>query len=85
MLLTSILCVPLMVGLACLFARPAALVESLNICGFVVTLVRGVGLLTTVLASNRVPLGTLLLFTAWLPASLSHLTRQAASIIRGVA
>ena len=31
MLLTSILCVPLLVGLLCLVARPRALLETLNI------------------------------------------------------
>jgi len=35
-------------------------------------------------AAMGLPLGTLLLFTAWLPASLRQLLEQAASIIRGV-
>src|SRR2546425_7474912 len=52
MLLTTILCVPFVVGLACLFARPRASVESLNIAGFVSVSVLGVKLLNTVLASN---------------------------------
>src|SRR5674476_1687128 len=34
MLLTSILCVPLLVGLLCLVARPRVLLEALNIVGF---------------------------------------------------
>jgi hydrogenase-4 component F len=42
----------------------------------------------TISASNvaamSVPLGTLLLFTAWLPGSLRQLMEQAASIIRGM-
>jgi len=42
----------------------------------------------TISASNvaamSLPLGTLLLFTAWLPASLRQLMEQAASIIRGM-
>ena len=42
MLLTSILCVPFVVGLACLLARPRGLVESLNIAGFVSVLVLGI-------------------------------------------
>src|SRR2546426_11553886 len=52
MLLTTILCVPFVVGLACLFARPRASVESLNIAGFVSVSVLGVKLLNTVLANN---------------------------------
>ncbi len=52
MLLTSILCIPLVVGLLCLFARPRALVELLNIAGFVSALILGVKLLKTVLANN---------------------------------
>src|SRR5881409_1800778 len=50
MLLTSILCVPLVVGLVCLVARPRALVEWLNIVGFLTVLVLGVKLLKAVLA-----------------------------------
>ena len=38
MLLTSILCVPLAVGLLCLFARPRAVLEWLNIAGFAAVL-----------------------------------------------
>jgi hypothetical protein len=42
----------------------------------------------TISASNVVamslPLGMLLLFTAWLPGSLRQLMEQAASIIRGM-
>src|SRR2546425_1079641 len=52
MLLTTILCVPFVVGLACLFARPRASVESLNIAGFVIASVLGVKLVNTVLANN---------------------------------
>src|SRR6266542_4676214 len=52
MLLTSILCVPLVVGLLCLFARPRALVELLNIAGFVSVLVLGVKLFKIVVANH---------------------------------
>src|SRR6266487_3543386 len=52
MLLISILCVPLAVGLLCLFARPRGLVESLNIAGFASVLVLGVKLFQTVLAKD---------------------------------
>lgn len=52
MLLTSILCVPFVVGLLCLFAAPRRLVELLNIVGFVATLLFGVKLFQTVLANN---------------------------------
>ncbi len=52
MLLTTILCVPFVVGLLCLIARPRALVESLNIAGFVSVLVLGVKLFKTVLTNN---------------------------------
>jgi hydrogenase-4 component F len=52
MLLISILCVPFVVGLLCLFARPHALMESLNIAGFVTVLVLGVKLFKTVLTTN---------------------------------
>jgi hydrogenase-4 component F len=52
MLLTSILCVPFVVGLLCLFARPRGLVEFLNITGFVTVLVLGVKLFKTVVANN---------------------------------
>lgn len=51
MLLTSILFVPLLVGLACLFIRRRALVESLNIVGFIAVLVLGVKLFKTVLVN----------------------------------
>src|ERR1022692_4655654 len=54
MLLTSILCVPFAVGLLCLFARPRALVESLNIAGFATVLILGIKLFKTVLANNGV-------------------------------
>ena len=50
MLLTSILGVPLVVGLRCLFARPRRLLEFLNIAGFASLLVLGVKLFQTVLA-----------------------------------
>ena len=53
MLLISILCVPIVVGLLCLFARPHALMESLNIAGFVTVLILGVKLFKTVLTNNR--------------------------------
>jgi len=53
MLLTSILCVPLVVGLLCLFARPRALMESLNVAGFAVVLVLGIELLKTVPARKN--------------------------------
>jgi hydrogenase-4 component F len=52
MLLTSILCVPFVVGLLCLFARPRGLLELLNITGFVSVLVLGVKLFKTVVANN---------------------------------
>src|SRR5260221_558240 len=52
MLLTSILLVPFLVGLACLFARPRALVEMLNLFGFVSVLVIGLKLFKTVLLEN---------------------------------
>src|SRR6266487_2505568 len=52
MLLTTILCVPFVVGLLCLIARPRALVESLNIAGFVSVLVLGVKLFKTVLTND---------------------------------
>jgi hydrogenase-4 component F len=52
MLLTSILCVPLVVGLLCLLARPRILLEALNIAGFTATLALGVGLVQAVLANH---------------------------------
>ena len=52
MLLISILCVPFVVGLLCLFARPHALMESLNIAGFVAVLILGVKLFKSVLTNN---------------------------------
>jgi hydrogenase-4 component F len=52
MLLTSILCVPFVIGLLCLFARPRGLAEALNIAGFAAALLFGVKLLKTVLANN---------------------------------
>ena len=57
MLLTSILCVPFAVALLCLFARPRALVESLNIAGFAAVLILGIKLFKTVLANNGVAVG----------------------------
>lgn len=50
MLLTSILCVPLVVGLLCLVARPRVLLEGLNVAGFAAVLALGVKLLPAVLA-----------------------------------
>ncbi|HEU0009207.1 MAG TPA: proton-conducting transporter membrane subunit [Verrucomicrobiae bacterium] len=55
MLLSSILCAPLVVGLLCLVARPRGLVEGLNIVGFLTVLVLGVKLLKAVLASHGAP------------------------------
>ena len=52
MLLTSILCLPFAVGLACLWARPRRLVELLNVAGFAVVLGLAVKLFKTVLANN---------------------------------
>src|ERR1017187_6448836 len=52
MLLTSIVCVPLLVGLLCLVARPRALLEALNIAGFATVLVLRVKLFQAVLAEN---------------------------------
>src|ERR1035438_1310962 len=52
MLLTSIVCVPLLVGLLCLIARPRVLLEALNIAGFATVLVLGVKLFQAVLAKN---------------------------------
>src|ERR1039457_3305748 len=52
MLLISILCVPFVVGLLCLFARPHALMEALNIAGFASVLILGVKLFKTVLTNN---------------------------------
>jgi hydrogenase-4 component F len=52
MLLTSILCVPFVVGLLCLFARPRRLMELLNIAGFLSGLILGVKLFKTVVANN---------------------------------
>jgi hydrogenase-4 component F len=52
MLLTSILCLPLAVGLACLFARPRKVLEFLNLLGFAVGLGLAVKLFKTVLANN---------------------------------
>jgi hydrogenase-4 component F len=59
MLLASILCVPLVVGLLCLFARPRGLMESLNIAGFAAALLLGMKLLNLVLANHGAPV------TAW--------------------
>ncbi|HJX25657.1 MAG TPA: proton-conducting transporter membrane subunit, partial [Chthoniobacterales bacterium] len=52
MLLISILCVPFVVGLLCLFVRPHALMEALNIAGFASVLILGVKLFKTVLTNN---------------------------------
>ncbi|OHE84585.1 MAG: hypothetical protein A3G75_13865 [Verrucomicrobia bacterium RIFCSPLOWO2_12_FULL_64_8] len=52
MLLTSILCVPLAVGLVCPFVRPRVLVEWVNLAGFVAVFLLGVKLLGTVLAAD---------------------------------
>src|SRR6266700_424709 len=52
MLLSTIICVPLAVGLICLLARPRAVAERLNIAGFVCVLFLGVKLLKTLLAAN---------------------------------
>jgi len=52
MLLTSLLIVPLVVGLLCLVARPRALLEALNVAGFVTVLVLGVRLFHAVLAAD---------------------------------
>jgi hydrogenase-4 component F len=52
MLLTFILCVPFVVGLLCLFARPRGMLEFLNIACFVSVLILGVKLFKTVVANN---------------------------------
>src|SRR6266536_2305146 len=52
MLLISILVIPLVVALLCLFAYPRGLVESLNIAGFVSVLLLGVKLFQTVLTND---------------------------------
>src|SRR3990172_6704071 len=52
MLLTSILLVPLIVGLVCPFIWLRALVEWLNLAGFVAGLLLGVRLLGTVLSAD---------------------------------
>ena len=52
MLLTSLLCVPLVVGLLCLVARPRVLLEALNIAGFAVVLGLGIKLFRAVLVQN---------------------------------
>jgi hydrogenase-4 component F len=52
MLLTSILCLPLAIGVACLFARPRKLLEWLNVAGFAVGLGLAVKLFKTVLANK---------------------------------
>ena len=51
MLLTSILCVPLTVGLLCLVARPRRLVELLNLAGFLTVLLLGLELFHAVAAA----------------------------------
>ena len=55
MLLTSILCVPLLAGLLCLFARPRRLVELLNLAAFASVLILGVKLFRSVLAPRAAP------------------------------
>ncbi len=52
MLLTAILCVPLIVGLACLIARPRRAVELLNLAGFGCVLVLGINLFNDVLTNH---------------------------------
>ena len=52
MLLTSILCVPLGVGLACLFARPRGLMQLLNLAGFASVLVLGVKLFNALVTNH---------------------------------
>lgn len=52
MLLTSILGTPLIVGLACLVARPRRAVETLNIAGFVIVLLLGIRLFKAVVKGN---------------------------------
>lgn len=52
MLLTSILCVPLAVGLLCLFVRPLGLMEALNVAGFAGGLALGAMLVKAVLADG---------------------------------
>lgn len=52
MLLTSILCLPFVVGLLCLFARPRGLVEILNVGGFVGVLFLGVKVFEGVVAKG---------------------------------
>lgn len=52
MLLTSILCVPLGVGLLCLLARPRGVLELLNVAGFAVLLTLGVKVVKIVLATD---------------------------------
>ncbi len=52
MLLTAILCVPLIVGLACLIARPRRAVELLNLAGFGCVLVLGINLFNNVLTNH---------------------------------
>jgi len=51
MLLTFILCLPLAVGLLCLFARPRQLVEMLNLAGFAGGTILGLKLFRAVLAA----------------------------------
>ncbi len=56
MLLISLVFVPAVVGLLCVFARPRALVESLNIAAFLSGLLLGVKLIRTVLSNDGTPL-----------------------------
>ena len=51
MLLTSILFLPLLAGLLCLFARPRRLVEILNLAAFAGALILGLRLVHSVLAA----------------------------------
>ncbi len=51
MLLTSILCLPLLAGLLCLFVRRRALVEMLNLAAFGGVLIPGIRLFHTVVAA----------------------------------
>jgi hydrogenase-4 component F len=52
MLLTSILCVPLAVGLTCLLARSRRLMETLNVTGFGCVLLLAIQLFNVVVAKN---------------------------------
>ena len=54
MLLTSIFCIPLFVALACLFIRPRAAMEFLNVAGFAAMLALAIKLFFAVLADKTV-------------------------------